>query len=219
MKTIVLSFDDARSDFYSRAYPILKKFKLPSTLNVITNFIRGNEQQTPISFPSARIGVSKDNLLECYESGLVEIACHGANHLNTREDVLDNIEALRAMGINEPVFGFASPNSVINEKNKNEEGVWDLVNERKLKYIRSGIQIRREGYVYILESLVDSKIHSNYLFKRLNRNNIIKKIDMPFLPSVAIYSYTTVKQIMNLIASNDNSAIILMFHSILKKRR
>jgi hypothetical protein len=39
MKTIILSFDDARRDFYTRALPIIKKYNLTATLNVISDFI------------------------------------------------------------------------------------------------------------------------------------------------------------------------------------
>ena len=39
MKTIILSFNDARRDFYTRALPIIKKYNLTATLNVISDFI------------------------------------------------------------------------------------------------------------------------------------------------------------------------------------
>ena len=54
-------------------------------------------------------GGSIKDLQECHKSGLVEGACHGATHKNTREDVEQNIIDLRKIGINESVFGFASP--------------------------------------------------------------------------------------------------------------
>lgn len=220
MKTIVLSFDDARCDFYTRAFPILKKYRIPSTLNVITNYLGDMGKEHLISFPSSRFGMTKENLLECYESGLIEVACHGANHLNTKEDVLDNITALRGIGINEPVFGFASPNSVLTENNKNETGIWGLVKEGKLQYIRSGIQIRREGYLYSALSLIDRYLHSDFIFFYLNQRNIIINYDTlnkHIIPSIAVFSYTRRHQMESLIRKQkDSTAIILMFHSVLR---
>ena len=39
MKYVVLSFDDGRRDFYVNAFPILMKYKLVATLNVITDYV------------------------------------------------------------------------------------------------------------------------------------------------------------------------------------
>ena len=219
MKTIVLSFDDGRSDFYNRAFPILMKHGISSTFNVITNYLNDNNRNGNISFPSSKQGISIEHLLECYKSGLVEIACHGANHLNTKEDVEKNLNDLRILGVNEKSFGFASPESVITELNKNEKGVWQLVEDGKLLYVRSGIQIRREGYFYTALSLIDRFVHSNLLFRYLNKKNVIDNINnKQILPSVAIYSYTKLRQIISLIISIDESSTtILMFHSILQK--
>ena len=222
MKTIVLSFDDARYDFFTRAFPILKKYSIPSTLNVISNFLSDNNQQSAISFPSSKLGMSKDNLLECYETGLVEVACPGANHLNTKQDVMDSIKELRSIGIRYPILGFASPNSVITEQNKNNDGVWDLIEEGELLYVRSGIQIRREGYLYSALSLIDRYIHSDFLYGYLNRHNIIDSpgiLSKRIIPSVAVFSYTKRHQIESLIKrQRDSSTIILMFHSILNTK-
>ncbi len=219
MITLVFSFDDARRDFYTRAFPIMAKYGLPSTLNVISNYLSDYNRDSSISFPSSKQGISKDQLLECYKSGLVEIACHGANHLNTKEDVEKNLEDLRGLGIDEQRFGFASPESVLTEQNKNEKGIWGLVEEGQLLYVRSGIQIRREGYVYMAFSLIDRYIHSNLLFRYLNRKNVISSIsNEQILPSVAIFSYTKLHQVCSFIDKlKDSSVAILMFHSILQK--
>ena len=39
MKYVVLSFDDGCRDFYVNAFPILMKYKLVATLNVITDYV------------------------------------------------------------------------------------------------------------------------------------------------------------------------------------
>lgn len=220
MKTIVLSFDDARSDFYSRAFPILKQYGIPSTLNVITRYMSdmpGHVNREGKHY----VGGSVKELQDCYKSGLVEIACHGANHLNTMDDVEQNIADLRHIGIDEPIFGFASPGCGITEQNKNEHGIWDLVEEGKLLYVRSGISIRREGWFYSILSFMDRYVHSPKLFQYLNKRNIITdktNLNKRVLPSVTIFSYTQLPQIKYLIERMpDSSATILMLHSILRK--
>ena len=220
MKTIVLSFDDARSDFYSRAFPVMKRYGIPSTLNVITRYMSDMPGHVNREGKHYRGGSIKE-LQECYKSGVVEIACHGANHLNTRNDVEQNIADLRRIGIDESVFGFASPGCGITEQKKNENGVWDLVEEKKLLYVRSGISIRREGWLYATLSLIDRYVHSNKLFFYLNKRNIItstKHLAKRVLPSVTIFSYTQVSQVTYLIENMPESTVaILMMHSVLRK--
>ncbi len=220
MKTIVMSFDDARSDFYSRAFPILKHYGIPSTLNVITRYMSdfpGHVDRTNDQY----VGVSSKELMECYKSGLVEVACHGAYHKNTKDDVEQSIADLRNLGINEQIFGFASPGCHITEQNKNDNGIWDLVESGHLLYVRSGVSIRREGMLYVALSLINRYVHSKILYKYLNRHNIIlnmEHLSKHVLPAVTIFSYTTVRQLEYLIDSMpDSSAVILMLHSILRK--
>lgn len=220
MKTVVLSFDDARSDFYSRAFPIMKQYGIPSTLNVITRYMSDMPDHVDRR-GKHYIGGAINELLECYKSGLVEIACHGATHQNSKEDILQNIMDLRNIGINEPVFGFASPGCGVTEQNKRDKGIWNLVEQRKLLYVRSGISIRREGLLYILLSFLNRYIHSQRLFRYLNSCNIItdiKHFREHVLPSITIYKHTQISQIEYLInRMPDASVAILMFHSVLRK--
>lgn len=212
MKTVVLSFDDARSDFYDRVFPVLKRYGIPATLNVISGYVNGNAE---VSFPSAAKGMTVDEVVESQQSGLVEIACHGATHVNTRVDVENNIKELVDMGVDVTDIGFASPNSVITISTLNKEGIGDLLNEGKLLYVRSGIQIRREGVLYSALSLIDRYIHNRHLFWRLNKNNVFDNTPS-VIPSVAVFSHTSFDQIRHLIQRMpQESNVILMFHSIL----
>ena len=217
MKTIILSFDDARLDFYTRAMPILQKYHLPATLNVITDFVEEPKKYTQF-LSGKNLAMTYSQIRECQQKG-IEIACHGHLHKNNAEDILSNIEHLRKAGLSlEQGIGFASPNSQITEENKREQGVWQLVETDVLKYVRSGIQIRREGVGYSVLSAIDMLIHSPKLFYWLNRKNIIETI-LPknrIIPSVAIFSYTTLQQIQYMIDKMpDETTLILMFHSIL----
>ena len=211
-KYVVFSFDDGRLDTYTKAYPILKKYNMPFTLNVCTDFVEHPEKYH--CFQSAdNKSVEKDHLVQMQQNG-VEIACHGHSHLNTKKDVLDNIAALREMKVDVSKIGFASPNSEITEKN--DCGLGELVQQGVIRYIRSGVQIRREGIIYAVLSVIGRITRSKKLFLFLNRRNIIREQRGVLLPSVAITRYNTVEQIRHLIdAMKDGEAVILMFHSIL----
>lgn len=220
MKTIILSFDDARSDFYSHAFPIMKQYGIPSTLNVITRYMSDMPSHTDRK-DKHYTGGSIQELMDCYKSGLVEIACHGANHRNSREDILLNIADLRDIGIHEPIFGFASPGCGVTEQNKSEHGIWNLVEDGSLLYVRSGISIRREGRLYMALSYIDRFIHSRHLYRHLNSRNVISgkaHLREHVLPSTTIFSYTKLAQVEYFIDKMPDSSIaILMLHSILRK--
>lgn len=213
-KRLVFSFDDGRLDTYTRAYPILRKYNMPFTLNVCSDFVLHPEKYE--CFGSAdNKSVSREQLLEMQANG-VEIACHGHLHLNTKQDVLDNISALSGMGLNTSDIGFASPNSELTENNANE--VFPLVDEGVLSYIRSGIQVRREGLWYTALSLIERKSHSAYLFYKLNKRCIMQGEHKKILLSVGIHKGVTVKQLLNFVdRMKDGEDVIFMFHSILDK--
>lgn len=216
MKKVVLSFDDSREDFYTRVFPLLKKYDIPATLNVISGFVNGTAK---MHMPSAdNKAMTSSQVVECQHSGLVEIACHGATHDNTKEGVLRNIEDMKAWGVNVEGIGFASPTSIITKENIHKTGIDALVAQGTLSYVRSGIRTRREGLVYSAFTLLDSKIHNGSLFYHLNKRCFIGVSLPTILPSVAINCYHTVSQVKNLIAKmRDGENVILNFHSVLQK--
>lgn len=68
-KSVVLSFDDGYEDFYTVAFPLLKKYHMRATLYVIYDFI-------------GRKGfVTHDQIQELIDSDLVEIGSHTLDHL------------------------------------------------------------------------------------------------------------------------------------------
>lgn len=229
MKTVILSFDDSRKDFYTNVFPLLKKYQIKATLNVISDFVAHPEGY---SFPSGDDkAMTIDQVKECYDSGLVEIACHGHTHLNTQKDILDNIKAMKEWGIDTDGIGFASSGSHITWENKNDEGVWNLVKKGNLGYVRSGIQIRREGLLYSVYSLLDRYLHSKNLYWYLNKMTLLpsdttpivmkedaRKENKPFVLSTTVHSHTSLQQIKYFIEqAGKEDAIILMFHSVLKR--
>lgn len=213
MKYVCFSFDDARSDTFEYAFPILKKYGLKATVNVISKFIIEPESFNFISSPKP---MTKTQLLTWQKEGF-EIACHGATHKNTVDDILQNIKDLKSFDINVDNIGFASPESWITKKNLKSTGIDELKQQGLISYIRSGIQIKREGIFYICLSMFDQFIHNKYLYYYLNKRNIITINDIPnILPSAAIKDYTTGNQVQYIINNlKDDQAIILMFHSVL----
>ena len=122
-----MSFDDAREDFYTRAYPLLQEKNLTATLNVTSGFVLFPEKFTQFR-SSDNCAMTPENVVECQNNG-IEIALHGSMHLNTKQDVLQNIEELKSMGVSVNNIGFASPCSHITFENKNDDGIWDLINK------------------------------------------------------------------------------------------
>lgn len=68
-KPVVITFDDGYRDFYTYAFPILKKYNLHAEIYIITGFVGGDNYMT------------WDMLKEIRDSGLVTIGSHTVNHL------------------------------------------------------------------------------------------------------------------------------------------
>lgn len=69
-RNAVLTFDDGYEDFYTYAFPLLKKYNTKATLYIVYDFI-------------GRKGfLSKKQLSKIIESGLVEIGSHAVDHIN-----------------------------------------------------------------------------------------------------------------------------------------
>ncbi len=214
MKKVVFSFDDARLDTYTVAYPILKKYGFPFTVNVVSDFVINPQNYTCFGSGDNK-SMTPRQLVECQNAG-IEIACHGHRHKNDVQEVFDNLAALSEFGLDKNlIVGFASPESFITADCT--FGLDTLVHDGVLKYVRSGIQTRREGLFYTALSIVERITHSKFLFRYLNRKNVISNAKW-LLPSVAITKYTTVKQVLYFISKlRDGESVILMFHSVLNK--
>ena len=75
-RSIILTFDDGYKDFYTLAFPLLKKYRAKATVFVITNTIGGQAY-----LDSAQIK-------ELISSGLVEIGSHTLDHVALKEKPL-----------------------------------------------------------------------------------------------------------------------------------
>ncbi len=69
-KPIILTFDDGYEDFYTTAFPILKKYNFKATTYIVTNFIDKDRYMT------------KAQLVELSGSPLITIGAHTMNHID-----------------------------------------------------------------------------------------------------------------------------------------
>lgn len=67
-KATVLSFDDGAIDFYTNAFPLLEKYNMKASVNLMTG-VRGEGW------------LNKEQIKELYESGLVEFGSHTRYHV------------------------------------------------------------------------------------------------------------------------------------------
>ena len=103
-KPILLTFDDGYRDFYTDAYPILKKYQVKATQYVISGFL-GYQNH-----------LLKGQLQEIAQDGLVEIGAHTVHHVwlkgqlfKTVADEIFQSKASLEKLINKPVVSFAYP--------------------------------------------------------------------------------------------------------------
>ena len=210
MKNIIFSFDDGGEDFYRVAYPILKKFNLTGTANIISKYIKPEAE-----CDGGNKFMTAENLLELQEGG-IEIACHGHNHENTVEDIEKNLDDFAKMGLNLDKMGFASPGSDLTPEKI--DTLAPLFRDNRISYARSAYIPDRHGKFMKYLNLFMERSRSKLLFYLLNKRNFIKNIDSLWLPSVGVVSYTTMKQMKYLLRKMpDNTSVIIMFHHIYKK--
>lgn len=214
MKYVVLSFDDARKDFYTRALPILKKHGLCASVNVISDYVGETHLRNLASGDHSC--ASWEQLEECRRYG-IEIANHSSNHTNTIEGVLSCKKALEEH-FGPGIRGFVSPGSYITKKNAAPFSA--LKEEGQISYIRSGYQLRRDGYFHALLALCSEKFASVWFFRMLNKRYVlpIRQGCADIYPSIMLTANNTIEQVVHFIRNmKDNEAAILMFHSILEK--
>ena len=158
MKYIVLSFDDGEISFYTRALGILKKYKMASVLNVISNYVNENNPKY----------LSWDEIRECKKYN-VEIANHSASHNNEIEEIIKGAKDIQKQLGTTDYIGFASPHSDIYKKNFQKYKV--LLENKDVRYIRSGNCVKRDGLLHALLYLIYKYTRSKIIFKWYNKRN------------------------------------------------
>ena len=109
----ILTFDDGYLDFYTHAFPLLRKWKLPAILYITTDFI-----ETGLPYPimnrkgsEAAKPVTWDMLGEMIESGLVTIGAHTHTHPTLKDQPTDQLveELAKPVDIFQKQLGITVP--------------------------------------------------------------------------------------------------------------
>lgn len=116
-RPVVLTFDDGYRDFYTDAFPLLKKYQMKSINYIIVNHIGRSGNLT------------ESQIREMLESGLVEIGCHTLDHVYLPKEKLEEarrqiVECKKQL---EGRFGvvvnhFAYPGGYLNDRVKSLVG-------------------------------------------------------------------------------------------------
>lgn len=76
-KAVLITFDDGYQSVYEHAYPVLKKYKIPTVIALVGNWMRAKDK---VDFDGHMIDrdkfLSQAEIKEMVDSGLVEIASH-----------------------------------------------------------------------------------------------------------------------------------------------
>lgn len=81
-KSVMITFDDGYRSFYTKVYPLLKKYDVPAMLAIVTSWTDGEGLPTDV-----RAVATWDELKEMEKSGLVTVVSH--SHALHKQQVLD----------------------------------------------------------------------------------------------------------------------------------
>ena len=216
---ICLSFDDARKDNYTVVYPILKKYGLCATLNVTTGFV----MREPEAMNAAKgyEPMTKENVIELYQSGVFEIAAHGHHHKNTQEDIKQGVEVLTDWLGEEwhnNGVGFASPYDAIGEDRFNAEK--KFFEETNIVYVRGNCYLRNfwhRLYNKVLPLIVKDKERYSYCCAKQcmqspKKRSFYRSVGTTFDTSLEFWKSVIDK------AAYDGKICIFMIHSVLNPK-
>ena len=81
-KSVMITFDDGYQSFYTKVYPLLKKYDVPAMLAIVTSWTDGEGLPTDV-----RAVATWDELREMEKNGLVTIVSH--SHALHKQQALD----------------------------------------------------------------------------------------------------------------------------------
>jgi peptidoglycan/xylan/chitin deacetylase (PgdA/CDA1 family) len=122
-KPMVLTFDDGYLDNYQNLLPLLKKYQIKAVIFVLADSSY-NHWDVKKGEPRAEL-MNQKQILECHQSGYVEIASHGLTHQHLptlNDEALENelVESKKILEIiiNNRIVSFAYPYGDYNKREK-----------------------------------------------------------------------------------------------------
>lgn len=206
---ISLSFDDGRADTYKVAKELLFDNNIPATINIATGYIEG-KVNAGTNIPP----MTKEQVIELYNSGLFEIAAHGDMHKNNFEDIVAGREKLLSWTGRNGKIGFASPGSVMTV---------DFINEKRKRFEAAGFSYARTSHIHQKKRFKKIKMLLRKA-ARVTGSRILYKmaycdlsvVDGFAVTSVPVFKFNSFEQIRSIIrlAIRRGAFLTLMFHSV-----
>ena len=212
---IAFSFDDGRLDNYTNAYPILKKYHLPATFNITSGYIKGNIDREKFDFPEP---MTIDMVREIFNDPLFEIAGHGNQHINTKDDIVSGIkdlqELLNTENLNSEANGFASPGSDLTEEMY--RNMKSALTSNHINYVRISCRYRSFKMFKVLFRKISRIIKWPWIYKTAYQDTLMSEVNDGILYSIPVLSSVTPEQLKAIIglAVKEKQACVLMLHSI-----
>jgi len=113
-KPVVITFDDGYRDNYEVAFPLLRRYRTPATIYLVTSFVDGAIRLIPDPVWDA---MRWDQAREMADSGLIAFGAHGRSHrilsdldnVQLRDEILGSKQDIESK-LGRPVTSFAYPN-------------------------------------------------------------------------------------------------------------
>lgn len=214
MKYIAFTFDDGRADNYLLARQIMDKYQFRGTVYVTTGFIDDTwEGKDVLKSPTRPLTVDEINKL--HAAGW-EIGLHGDKHQTQVDDMRTALDKLQLWGVKNCNWGISVPNSSAAETEV--DAILESEYGEKITYIRRGRNCNtsqlKNKVLYVLYSVLKSK----WAYRCFNSENVFsyESYNRANVPSVVVKSNDSAQLIIDFVAKlPDNTAVVLMLHSIL----
>jgi poly-beta-1,6-N-acetyl-D-glucosamine N-deacetylase PgaB len=142
-KTVVITMDDGYESNYVYAFPILKKYNIKATINLIVGFIK---EENPAKFhPEKTTFLSWKQVKEMQASGLVDFQSHTYNHHHYL--YVDANKKYTAPMLVSKVFN-EEDNRIETEKEYEERVLWDLAKAKTIMEEKLGKEVFALAYPY-----------------------------------------------------------------------
>ena len=208
---VCLSFDDGREDFYDYAFPILKEYNLPATLNVTTGYVDGTFKP---NWESSYGAVSKEELKEL-KKNKIELAYHGDQHITDKKDFMNSIKKFEKWGIKSDKMGFAVPGSYLEGIDTNS--LQKYLNNNNVIYMRVGNAKICDNFLNKVYRKLYRMTKINLFYQLYNKNNLIDKIAPYDFPSIIVFKDDNALTLNRFLRHNckKNRSVIFMLHGVL----